>query len=257
MQEPSQALKGKVALVTGAAKRVGREVALTLARHGMDVCITYNASGDEARETLAMLRALGVRAEGISADFQEPEAAGLVYHEFQQHFDRCDALINNASHFAPGSITDITYDLWQKNMLINAWSAMSLIKYFSPRLAAHARVDQPASLGRIVNFIDIHVMGQPLKRFVAYNASKAALQEVTLTAAVELAPLVTVNAIAPGVIAWPDGSTQEFEDRYMSRVPLARPGTPEDAAQAVLYLVKDAHYCTGQIIRVDGGRLYT
>lgn len=257
MQEPSQALKGKVGLVTGGARRVGREIALTLARHGMDVCITYNSSAADAQTTLEAARALGVRAEAIEADFADPDAGTLVYHAFRQRFDRCDALINNASTFGPVGLEDVTFDVFQRNMLINAWAALDLTKHLAPMLRAHAAVEQPGSLGRIVNFIDIHVMGQPLKRFVAYNASKAALHEVTLTLALELAPLVTVNAIAPGVIAWPDDATPEFQDRYMSRVPLQRPGTPTDAAQAVLFLVKDAHYCTGQVIRVDGGRLFT
>ncbi len=257
MQVKSQALKGKVGVVTGGAKRVGREIALTLASHGMDVAFTYNASGPEARQTLEEIKALGVRGLAVACDFSQPGAAGEVHRAVDHAFGRCDALVNNANVFGPVGIDEVTHEDFERNMTINAWAPLELIKLFSGMLKAHASVEKPESLGRIVNFIDIHVMGQPLKRFVAYNASKAALQEISLTAAMELAPLVTVNAIAPGVVAWPEGSTQEFQDRYMRRVPLARPGTPVDAAQAVLFLVKDAHYCTGQTIRVDGGRLYT
>ena len=109
----------------------------------------------------------------------------------------------------------------------------------------------------MVNFIDIHVMGQPLAGYAAYNASKAALKEITMTCAVELAPKVTVNAIAPGVVAWPDSFAPEQRHKYMKRVPLGRAGTPADAAAAMLYLIRDADYCTGQIIKLDGGRLLT
>jgi pteridine reductase len=257
MQAKSQALKGKVGVVTGGAKRVGKEIALTLASHGMDIAFTYNSSAHEAKETAEAIKALGVRALAVKVDFLQDGAAGEVHRAVDHAFGRCDALVNNASIFGPGSIDAVTHEEFDRNMRINAWGPLEMIKLFAGMLRAHARVDDPASLGRIVNFIDIHVMGQPLKRFVAYNASKAAMQEISLTSAMELAPLITVNAIAPGVIAWPEGSTQEFKDRYMERVPLARAGTPQDAAQAVLYLVKDAHYCTGQTIKVDGGRFYT
>ncbi len=109
-------------------------------------------------------------------------------------------------------------------------------------------------MGRIVNFIDIHVLGEPMAGYGAYNASKAALLELTRTAAVELGPAVTVNAIAPGVVAWASDLSQEYREQYLERTPLGRAGTPDDAAEAVRWLVCDAHYCTGQVIRVDGGR---
>jgi pteridine reductase len=105
--------------------------------------------------------------------------------------------------------------------------------------------------------VDIHVMGQTLRSFVAYNASKAALLEITMSCAMELAPAITVNAIAPGVVAWADSYNDEQREQYLRRVPLGRAGTPEDAATAVLFLVRDAHYCTGQIIKLDGGRAMT
>jgi len=108
-----------------------------------------------------------------------------------------------------------------------------------------------------VNFIDIHVMGEPLRHYAVYNCSKAALMEITATCAIELAPRITVNAIAPGVVAWAESYDEAMRRDYMTRVPLARPGTPEDAAAAVLFLVRDASYCTGQVIRLDGGRFLT
>ncbi|MEX0775189.1 MAG: SDR family oxidoreductase [Phycisphaeraceae bacterium] len=247
----------KVALVTGGAKRVGRAVALTLAQAGMDIAITYRRSADEAKQVVRDIEALGRRALAIRVDLAKADAAERVYAAFTRRFDRLDALINNASVFAAARLGSITPADLESQWAVNARAPMLLIQRFAPMLAAHADVRHPATLGRIVNFIDIHVMGQPLRGYLPYNMSKAALMELTMTAAMELAPQVTVNAIAPGVVAWADAYTPAMKQAYLKRVPLARPGTPHDAAAAVLFLVRDAHYCTGQIIRLDGGRLLT
>ncbi len=259
-------MTGKVALVTGGAKRVGAMIALALADAGMDVAITYRHSKDEAVQTVAVIEAMGRRAMAIAVDFAERDAADVVFDAFTQQFDRLDALVNNASDFEPAPIGQVTLEDFDTNIAVNARSPLMLIQKFAPMLAAYAVVDDdtPAesrapveSAGRIVNFIDIHVMGQPLKGYIAYNAAKAALMEITMTAALELAPMITVNAIAPGVVSWAPSYTPQQQAQYMQRVPLGRPGTPEDAAKAVLFLVRDADYCTGQIIRLDGGRLWT
>lgn len=246
-------LVGTVALVTGGAKRVGRAVALRLAAAGMDVAVTYRAGGAEADEVVGMIEQLGRRAVAIQVDLAGACAAEQVYRDFQNHFDRLDALVNNASAFDPSPFGQITVGSFDENMALNVRAPLMLIQQFAPMLAAH----YPKGLGRIVNFIDIHVLGQPLKGYMAYNVSKAALKEVTMTAAMELAPNVTVNAIAPGVVCWAPSYTTDERSRYMTRVPLGRPGTPQDAADAVLFLVRDAVYCTGQILKLDGGRLLT
>lgn len=265
--EPSHwPLTGKVALVTGGAKRVGRAIALRLAQQGMDIAFTYQQSKPEARSLVKQIEAMGRQARAIEVDLAQPDGDQTVYDDFSRQFSRCDVLVNNASTFDRTPIGDISLDAFEQNMAINARAPMMLMQRFAPLLAAHAKVDakrQPAvrgrtrNPGRIINFIDIHVMGQPLRGYMAYNMSKAALMEATMTAALELAPKITVNAIAPGVVAWAESYTKEQRTRYMQRVPLARAGTPEDAADAVLFLVRDADYCTGQIIRLDGGRLYT
>ena len=259
-------LREKVALITGGAKRVGRAIALTLAKQGMHVAFTYQQSASEARTLITQIEKLGRRALAIQADLAQSDCDATVFAAFTKSFNRCDALINNASVFDRTPIGSITLESFEHNMAVNARAPMLLMQRFAPMLAAHAKVDEKheASVrgrtkhaGRIVNFIDIHVMGQPLRGYMAYNMSKAALMEATMTAAQELAPKITVNAIAPGVVAWADSYTHEQRKKYMQRVPLGRPGTPEDAAAAVLFLVRDADYCTGQIIRLDGGRLYT
>ena len=247
-------LAGKVAIVTGGAKRVGREIALQLAGAGMDIVLHYHHSEDEARATASEIEKLGKRVLLVQCDLARSDAADQFYDAVTGDFDRVDALINNASCFAAKPIGQITHDDVQKNMAVNAVAPLMLIQKFAPLLGAHFDADDPTTTGRIVNFIDIHVMGQPLKGYLPYNVSKAALQEITHTAAMELAPHVTVNACAPGVVAWADEYTDQMKREYMTRVPLSRPGTPRDAAGAVLYLVRDAHYCTGQTIRLDGGR---
>ncbi len=250
----------RVALVTGGAKRVGTAVAVELARAGFDVAITYLTSADDAHQTVNQIQQLGRRAMAIKANLAKPDAADQVYAAFIEHFDRLDALINNASSFTPSPLGLITPEQFDQSMAVNARAPLMLIQRFADMLGSHYDPELPGEnpgTGRIVNFIDIHVLGEPLKGYIAYNAAKAALKEITQTAAAELAPRVTVNAIAPGVVAWADSYSDQMKQDYMQRVPLARPGTPQDAAAAVRYLICDAHYTTGQILKLDGGRSLT
>ena len=247
----------RVALVTGGAIRVGKAVAMELARAGLDVAITCRTSVAEARQTARAIEALGRRCHVIEADFLDEAAVAHVHAQMQEVFGRCDVLVNNASVFEPSPLSSLTRGQLDQQMRVNAIAPLMLMQALAPMLAAHHQAGDAGSTGRIVNFIDIHVMGQHLRGFMAYNVSKAALMEATMTAALELAPAITVNAIAPGVVAWAESYTPEARQAYMRRVPLARPGTPDDAAAAVRYLACDAHYCTGQIIKLDGGRFIT
>lgn len=250
-------LRDKVALITGAAKRVGRAIALELARGGMHIAFTYRTSADEARSLVDEVQSLGRTALAIEVDLAEPHADEIVHEQFTATYARLDALVNNASVFESSPPGRVTLESFDHHMAVNARAPLMLAQRFAPMLAAHYDPDHASTMGRIINFIDIHVMGQPLKGYAAYNVSKAALMEATMTLAMELAPKITVNAIAPGVVAWADSYTPAQRELYMKRVPLARPGTPADAAATTLYLIRDAHYCTGQIIRLDGGRLLT
>jgi pteridine reductase len=250
-------LRGKVALVTGAARRVGRAIAVRLADAGMDVAFTFNQSADAARTLTAEIEAMGRRCLAIQVDNALPEAAATIFGAVTAHFDRLDVLVNNASSFDPTPFGQISAEAYDFNQAVNARTPLMLIQHFAPLLAAHYDPADPGSPGRVVNFIDIHVMGQPLRHYLAYNTSKAALLEITSSCALELAPRVTVNAIAPGVVEWAENYSAAERGDYMTRVPLARPGTPTDAAAAVLFLVDEGSYCTGQIIRLDGGRFLT
>lgn len=249
--------RGKVALVTGGARRVGKAVALSLARAGMDLAITYRQSAQEAQQVVEQIRAMGRRAWAIEADLALPNADERIWAELTRRFDRLDALVNNASIFHTTPLGRIDPAAFESFMTVNALAPLLLIQRLAPWLGAHYRQGDPASAGRVVNLVDVHVLGQPMARYAAYNASKAALLEITRTCAVELAPAVTVNAVAPGVVAWAASADEAYRRQYLERVPLARAGTPEDAAEAVRFLILQAHYCTGQIIRVDGGRSLT
>lgn len=243
-------LSDKTALVTGAAKRVGRAIALRLAQEGMHVAFTYNTSSTEAQETAHRIEQLSRRAHAIQADLTQPDAIDRVFDAFSQRFGSLYALVNNASLFLPTPLGQITPDSFHRHIAVNALAPLLLTQRFAPLLAASYKPDDPATAGRIVNLLDT----QPHRNHAAYNASKAALMQITQTTALELAPKITVNAVAPGVVDWAPGSTPEQQHRYLARVPLNRAGTPEDAAATVAFLIRDAHYCTGQTIRVDGGR---
>jgi pteridine reductase len=246
-----------VALVTGGTSRIGRAVVRELARAGMDIFFTFKDS-DAAAHTLVDEIAQGsARCVAVRIDFSDPHAVEQLHGEFDAHYRRLDVLVNNASLFAPTPVAELTERTVNEFMHVNAVVPLRLIQHFAPLLRARYNAREPGSTGRVVNFIDIHVLGEPLSGFVAYNASKAALMEITMTCAVELAPSITVNAIAPGVIGWTDFQTEEYRQGFLARVPLARTGTPEETAKAVRFLVGDGSYCTGQVIRLDGGRLLT
>ncbi|MEX0886878.1 MAG: SDR family oxidoreductase [Phycisphaeraceae bacterium] len=244
-----------VALVTGGARRVGRAVALALAGAGMDVAITYRQSAGDARRLVDTIEAMGRQALAIEADLAEPDAPEHVARAVEDRFGSLKALVNNAAIFAPTPITALDAATYDRFQAVNARAPAMLTQRLAGLLAAGFREDEPASTGRVVNFVDIHVMGEPTPGYAAYNASKAALLELTRSLAVELGPAVTVNGVAPGVVAWAPGMSEGYRQAYLERTPLGRAGTPADAAEAVRWLVCDAHYCTGQVIRVDGGRL--
>jgi pteridine reductase len=244
-------LIGKAALVTGAARRVGRAVALELARAGLDIAFTYRSSSQEVLDLVREVEALGRRALAVRADLEDAGAPDAIFDEVSRAFPKLYALVNNASFFEATPLAKLTLQDFERNLAVNARAPLFLMQRFAPLLASHERP------GRIVSFVDIHVLGQPLKGYVAYNVSKAALLEATMTLAMELAPRVTVNAVAPGVVEWPESYSAKEKESYLKRVPLGRPGTPGDAARAVLFLVRDADYTTGQVLRLDGGRLLT
>lgn len=240
-------LTDKVALVTGGARRVGRAIALALGRAGCDIAITCRQSCDQAASLLQALGDMGRRAVAIPIDLTAADAPMVIRQALVDRLGRLDVLVHNAAHYRPTPFGAITPDDFALHMNTNAMAPLLITQGLADLLGA-------GEGGRIIHLLDMHLLGRSRPGYAAYNASKAALLELTYTLARELAPKITVNAIAPGVVDWAQDMTQPQRDAYLARIPLARAGTPEDAAAAALYLARDADYLTGQVITVDGGR---
>jgi pteridine reductase len=245
-----------IAIVTGCARRVGRATALALAHAGCDILGTYNASADGARSLGRDIEALGGAFDARRVSLDDPAGAGELAARWCAELPRLDVLVHNASAYAPTPIEGITQEQAERFYRINALGPLLLSIACAPAL----RGSTMAGGGAIVAMSDIHAIGRPRRSHIAYAMSKAALTEMVRTLAVELAPSVRVNAVAPGVVAFPEsGSESDDQTRasYLRRVPLGRAGTVEEAAQAVRWLAMGATYTTGQILRVDGGRWLT
>ena len=239
-------LEGRMALVTGAARRVGRAIALELASAGCDLAVHYNRAADEAAQLVRQVEESGRRASLIQADLTEPSSWERVVSSSVEALGRLDVLVNNASVFDPMPLTDFDVDAWDETMRINLTAVTALCHHAEPHLRTGGR-------GCIVNLADI-AADRPFPGYLAYSCSKAALVALTRALAVELAPEVRVNAVSPGIAAFPDDYDKATRERLTAQVPLQRAGTPQDIAKAVRFLVADAPYLTGQITRVDGGR---
>jgi pteridine reductase len=242
-------MNSKVALVTGAAKRVGRAIALELARAGFDIAFTYLSSEADAQSLTQELRALGRRVHAIRADLTQPEiAVEEIHRAVSVEFEQLDVMVNNASLYLQADLQKTTSAIIHRLNAIHVESPLLLCQRFEPMLRA--------ARGHVVNMVDF-LAERPWPQFLPYCASKAALGNLTLGLARTLAPEVTVNGIAPGVVEWPADYPQAERDKYLQRVPLARSGTPQDVARLVKFLVTDGSYITGQILRLDGGRSIT
>ncbi len=245
---PSQAnLNGKVALVTGAARRIGAAIATRLHADGADVAIHHRGSADAAAALANKLNKLRVdSARTFHTDLADIAALPGLVNNVVGWLNRLDVLVNNASAFYPTPLGEITEEQWED--------------LFGSNLKAPLFLSQAAVLalrernGVIINIVDIHAR-RPLRDHAVYSAAKAGLAMLTRSLAKDLAPDIRVNGVAPGAILWPeDDMSDTTKDSILRQVPLARSGDPEDVAGCVLYLVRDATYVTGQIITVDGGR---
>jgi pteridine reductase len=232
---------GRVAIVTGGARRVGRAVVQRFIAGGFRVLFTYLHSDADARQ---LEQESGAR--GIWADLTDPQdAAGIVGDAIDRDYGRADVLVNNASIYEPGDLRSTTPAQLRRLWAIHAEAPMLLCR----RLEGLLRHSQ----GHVINMVDL-LAEKPWPAYLGYCASKAALSNLTLGLARELAPEVKVNGIAPGVVEWPDDAGQEERDRYLRRVPLGRAGRPADVAELAHFLCTAGSYITGQIIRLDGGR---
>jgi pteridine reductase len=239
-----------VALITGGAKRVGRAIALRLASAGFDIAFSYRTSGPAALELVDQLSKDGrPGALAVEADLSDPESASdHIASEIERRFGRLDVLVNNASVYLPGRLQETDVAMMRTVAAVHVQVPLLLCKQFETKLRK--------SHGHVINMVDL-LAERPWPQYLIYCASKAALANLTLGLARELAPEVTVNGIAPGVVRWPDGYPVSEQEQYLKRVPLGRAGTPEDVANLVHFLCTEGSYITGQIIRLDGGRSIT
>ena len=245
-----------VALVTGGVHRVGAATCHALAAAGLDVVLTSRTRDDAAGARVASVRQLGVAAAAIPLDLADLDAVERAADRLVRELPRLDVLVHNAAVYEPSPVDSWNPDEAIRQHTINAVAPAVL----STRLASMLGESGLPGGGAIVAMCDIHAMSRPRPGYLAYSMSKAALAEMVHSLARDLAPAVRVNGVAPGAVAFaetgPD-SDPDRQRRYLSRVPLGRTGRPEDAAEAVRWLALDAHYTTGQIIRVDGGRWIT
>lgn len=240
-------LKEKVALVTGGARRIGREVALALASRGCHVAITHRTSHAAAAATLEAIRRRGSKGMDLQVDQRDPErvrrAVGAVYRRFR----RIDILINNASSFYSTPLSTVTPAQWEDLLSTNLagpwWFAQAVAPIMKRRKA-----------GKIINITDAAAF-RPWPDYLPYCAAKGGLTTLTLGLARALAPSVQVNAIAPGPILFPSGISSREKRRAIQATLLKRSGSPGDIVEAVLFLLEGTDYVTGAVIPVDGGRL--
>jgi pteridine reductase len=240
-------LQGKTALVTGASRRVGASIARRLHAGGANLVLHYRSAEAETVALEAELNAVRPKsAARVKAELLAPIAPRALVAAALERFGGLDVLVNNASSFFPVALGAIEASHWEELVGSNLRAPLFIAQEAAPHLAK--------ACGAIVNIVDIHAE-RPLKGYPVYSIAKAGLAALTRSLAIELAPDVRVNGVAPGAIAWPDDG--QFADaergRIVATTPLARTGTPEDIAQAVHFLAC-APFVTGQILAVDGGR---
>ncbi len=236
-----------VALITGAAHRLGAEIARTLHREGYNIAVHFRHSRQSALTLQSELHALRDHSVTlIKADLLNiANIEDIVTHTLQT-WGRLDVLINNASSFYPTHVGKITLTDWDDLVGTNLKAPLFLSQAAAPHLQQ--------TRGCIVNIVDIHA-DRPLKNYPVYSIAKAGLVMLTKSLARELGPNVRVNAVAPGAILWPEHNMEdETKDYIVSRTALKRQGSSKDIARAALFLIRDAHYTSGHVLTIDGGR---
>ena len=236
----------KVVLITGAARRIGAEISRTLHSAGYGVVLHYHQSENDAENLVKTLNNLRANsAWKFKADVQSMEDIESLIKQTIDISGRLDVLVNNASVFYPTLAGTITEQQWDELMSCNLKAPFFLSQAAMPALEK--------SHGCIVNIVDIYAKSSLLE-FPVYSISKSGLAGLTHSLAKEFAPNIRVNGISPGVILWPENNESKKQQEVLDRIPLQKKGMPEDIANAVLFLVENASYITGQVITVDGGK---
>lgn len=236
-----------VVLITGAARRVGAVIARVLHDAGYDLALHCRHSRGELDALIENLE--GTRASStlaLQADLADFKRLPYLVDATIDRFGRLDGLVNNASVFHPSVLGEVDQSHWDELFATNARAPYFLSQAATPRLRERS--------GAIVNLLDIYAE-RPLPGYSVYCMAKAAQTAMTRALALELGPAVRVNGVAPGAVLWPeDDDSTARQEKIVARTPLKRAGTPEDVASAVLWLLRDARFVTGQVIAVDGGR---
>jgi 3-oxoacyl-[acyl-carrier protein] reductase/pteridine reductase len=240
----SDDLKGKTVLVTGAARRIGREIALAAARAGGDVAITYLTSERQARRTVTELRRLGARALALRCDVGQEKSVRATVKQVVREFGGIDVLVNNAGFYETVEFSKISIEQWDKMFATNARGPFLMSQAATKTLRERK--------GRIVNLGSLGGL-RPWATHAHYCASKAAVNMLTQVMAKALAPEIAVNCVAPGMIDVGDKSGSAFLRKLASKTPMQRNGSAEDVARAVLFFATAPHFITGQVMAVDGG----
>ena len=243
----SPSLRNQCVLITGAARRIGATIASRLHEAGATVAIHYRGSGQEATDLRDELNARRENsAEIFQANLMDNQQIDGLVNAVLQWSGRLDVLVNNASSFYPTPMGTVTVEQWDDLLGSNLKAPLFLAQAALPALRK--------TTGCIVNIVDIHAQ-RPLRDHAVYGAAKAGLAMLTRSLAKDLAPAIRVNGVAPGAILWPeDDMSNETKEKILEQIPLGRQGLPDDIADVVVFLARDARYVTGQIIAVDGGR---
>jgi pteridine reductase len=237
-------IDGRVALITGAGTRVGRVIALALGRAGMRVGVHYAGSEKGARETAEEIMGMGSEARTLPGDLTDPATAPRLVEHTAKVFGSLDVLVNSAAVMLRTPVGEVLVEDWDAMFALNLRAP-----FFLSQAAARVMGD---SGGAIVNIADLAAF-ETWRGYIPHSITKAGIVQMTRALAHALAPKIRVNAIAPGPVLLPEGWTQEQADKLIATTPLGHLGSPEDVAQAVLYLLS-ADYVTGETIIVDGGR---
>lgn len=240
-------IKGKTALITGGAHRVGKAITLGLAQNGAHVIVNYYSSADAAHETAAQAEALGVGAMAIQCDISNSKQVRNMVSATSDHFGGVDILINSASWFQKTPFPMEDFSDWHRVFDILIHGSMYCANYVAPLMIKKGD-------GVMINILDSFAW-RPVRGYAAHGAGKAGLLAFTRQLALELAPEVRVNAISPGPVLPPPDYTEEQNKRIADRTLLKRWGTPNDVVDTVLFLIQ-ADYITGEIVTVDGGEQY-
>lgn len=245
-----QALTDKVALVTGAAHRVGLAIALTLAAEGAHIAVHYHSAADQARQAVRAIKSHGVDAFSFQADQAHPQQVNRLFDAVREHFGRLDILVNSASIFKKADFLNLSFEEWQRVLGVNLSGP-----FLCSQAAARLMLQQDPPSGVIINIIDNSAL-QPWPQYPHHSVAKAGLLMLTRVMARRLAPHIRVNAVAPGPVLKEPSRSEESWAQLAGRLPLKRAGSPEDVGRAVAYLARE-DFITGAVLNVDGGEHLT